>query len=173
MEMGDWDEAYRVMEECSRNIPHWPFLHYFMGFIDILKGEGEKALEKAREIETPELAAYSHVFQGRYSPHFQALQAKFQADSGDHAAAIRSYNTTCNEVGRANWNYGGDTLLYFLNCSQVNYNLGRTYEAMGDEPRAIEYYEQALDQWKDADADLPELIDTKNRLSSLKRPESE
>jgi tetratricopeptide (TPR) repeat protein len=80
----------------------------------------------------------------KYSPHFRALQARLQTAAGDHSAAIRTYGNMCNEVF----------------CSN--------YEAMGDEPRAIEYYEKALDQWKHADEDLPELIDTRNRLANLR-----
>jgi hypothetical protein len=46
--------------------------------------------------------------------------------------------------------------------------LGKTDEAMGDAPKAIEYYEKALDQWKNADEDHSELIDTKARLANLR-----
>jgi tetratricopeptide (TPR) repeat protein len=104
----------------------------------------------------------------KYSPHFRALQARLQFASGDHSAAARTYGNMCNEVMRSNLSYGGDMALFFLNCSRVNYNLGNTYEAMGNAPKAIEYYEKALDQWKNADEDLPELIDTKARLEKLR-----
>jgi hypothetical protein len=38
---------------------------------------------------------------------------------------------------------------------------------MGDAPKAIEYYEKALDQWKNADENHPELIDTKARMAKF------
>ncbi|MFQ5885126.1 MAG: tetratricopeptide repeat protein, partial [Thermoplasmata archaeon] len=48
------------------------------------------------------------------------------------------------------------------------YLLGKIYEKKGDERLAIENYEKFLDLWKDADGDLPDLIDVKARLAKLK-----
>ena len=45
--------------------------------------------------------------------------------------------------------------------------LGKIYEKKGDKQRAIENYEKFLDLWKDADPDLPDLIDAKARLVKL------
>ena len=46
--------------------------------------------------------------------------------------------------------------------------LGKIYEAKDDTWRAIENTEKFLDLWKDADLDLPDLIDAKKRLARLK-----
>lgn len=46
--------------------------------------------------------------------------------------------------------------------------LGEIYEDLGDTENASRYYEKLLDIWKDADEDLPLLIDVKERLSKLK-----
>ena len=48
------------------------------------------------------------------------------------------------------------------------YLLGKIYEKKGDQKLAIENYEKFLDLWKDADKDLPELMDAKARLAKLK-----
>ncbi len=45
--------------------------------------------------------------------------------------------------------------------------LGKVYEAKGGKKLAIEYYEKLLTLWKDADKDLPELVDAKSRLAKL------
>ncbi|MFQ5799021.1 MAG: protein kinase [Bacteroidota bacterium] len=42
------------------------------------------------------------------------------------------------------------------------------YEALGQKQKAIETYEAFLEIWKDADEDLPELLDAKARLAELK-----
>jgi len=42
------------------------------------------------------------------------------------------------------------------------------YEKKGDNQLAIQNYEKFLDLWKDADEDLPDLIDAKKRLAKLK-----
>ncbi len=48
------------------------------------------------------------------------------------------------------------------------YLLGQIYEKKGNKQRAIENYTKLLHLWKDADEDLPELIDTKARLVKLR-----
>jgi len=42
------------------------------------------------------------------------------------------------------------------------------YEEKGSSIKAIEQYEKFLDIWKDADEDLPELMDAQKRLARLK-----
>ncbi|MCI0695975.1 protein kinase [candidate division KSB1 bacterium] len=49
------------------------------------------------------------------------------------------------------------------------YLMGKIYEQKGDEKLAIQNYEKLLQLWKEADPDLPELIDTKARLAALRR----
>ena len=48
------------------------------------------------------------------------------------------------------------------------YFLGKIYEKNGHAKLAIKNYEKLLALWKNADADLPDLIDAKKRLSKLK-----
>jgi len=52
-----------------------------------------------------------------------------------------------------------------VNCLNL---LGKIYEKKGDTQLAIQNYEKFLDLWKDADEDLPDLIDAKKRLAKLK-----
>jgi len=44
----------------------------------------------------------------------------------------------------------------------------KIYEKMNDRARAIEKYQQFLDLWKNADPDLPDLIEAKRRYANLK-----
>jgi len=48
------------------------------------------------------------------------------------------------------------------------YLLGKIYEQKGDTKRALESYGKFLNLWKDADRDLPELLDAKSHLARLK-----
>jgi tetratricopeptide (TPR) repeat protein/predicted Ser/Thr protein kinase len=48
------------------------------------------------------------------------------------------------------------------------YLMGKIYEKKGDTGLAIENYKKFLELWKDADQDLPDLIDAKKRLANLK-----
>jgi hypothetical protein len=46
--------------------------------------------------------------------------------------------------------------------------MGKIYEEKGDTKSAIRSYQKFLDLWKNADEDLPDLIDAKKRLAGLK-----
>jgi tetratricopeptide (TPR) repeat protein len=48
------------------------------------------------------------------------------------------------------------------------YLMGKIYEKKGDTTLAIRNYEKFLELWKDADKDLPDLIDAKTRYAKLK-----
>ena len=51
---------------------------------------------------------------------------------------------------------------------RFHYRLAKLYEEKGVKAKAIEQYEKFLEIWKDADKDLPELIDAKKHLARLK-----
>ncbi|MCH8020690.1 tetratricopeptide repeat protein, partial [candidate division KSB1 bacterium] len=62
-------------------------------------------------------------------------------------------------------NYALARAIYF---PRSFYLLGKIYEKKGDTQLAIQNYEKFLDLWKNADKDLPDLIDAKKRLAKLK-----
>ena len=57
---------------------------------------------------------------------------------------------------------------YFLERSRVYYRVAALYEKQGNIKQAVLFYEKALEQWKDADADLPEMVDARVRLARLR-----
>ncbi|MFQ5583657.1 MAG: tol-pal system YbgF family protein, partial [Calditrichia bacterium] len=48
------------------------------------------------------------------------------------------------------------------------YLLGKVYQAKGDIRQAAENYDKFLTLWKNADPELPEVIDAKKQLAELK-----
>ncbi len=48
------------------------------------------------------------------------------------------------------------------------YMLGRIFEELGNERKALENYEKFLDLWKNADPGLPEVDDSRTRLAAMK-----
>ncbi len=64
--------------------------------------------------------------------------------------------------------FRGYTIFRAMYYPKSFYLLGKIYEKKGDKKLAIDIYEKFLDLWKDADKDLPDLIDAKARLTALK-----
>jgi Tfp pilus assembly protein PilF len=52
------------------------------------------------------------------------------------------------------------------NYPLVHYHLAQAYERKGQNDQAHSEYEQFLNKWKDADADVPEMIAAKKALAS-------
>jgi tetratricopeptide (TPR) repeat protein len=50
----------------------------------------------------------------------------------------------------------------------AHYQLGILYEKKGDQAEAVKALERFLEIWKDADPDIPEVVDAKRRLERLK-----
>jgi len=61
--------------------------------------------------------------------------------------------------------FGWEAQEYWI---QAHYQLGKIYEEKGDVEKAIKYYQRFLDIWKDADPDIPILMDAKKRLAAIK-----
>jgi tetratricopeptide (TPR) repeat protein len=150
------------IEACVRREPYdaffWDFHHLLMAELYLDEGHAQEARSA--------LDSVSHLMR---SPRYTILDARVRGRRGDTAAAIATYKSYCqNAYSLYSSVLGGDPFDYFLGCSLANYNLGKLYEETGDKAQSIEYYEETLEQWKNADEDLPELIDTKSRLANLK-----
>ena len=51
------------------------------------------------------------------------------------------------------------------------FRIARVYEKLDDTDRARNWYERFTEDWKDADPDIPELIEARERLGELKAEE--
>ncbi len=51
------------------------------------------------------------------------------------------------------------------------FRLARVYEEFGDTDRARHWYKLFTEDWKDADPDIPELIEARERLAGMKGAE--
>ena len=107
-----------------------------------------------------EKAIYATKAYGNYGRHptkrYQIAQCYFEL--GNWQKAIEEIEAVQNLYsGFGWWNIYPKTF----------YLLGKIYEKKGDISLAIENYEKLLDIWKDADKDLPDLIDAQKRYAGL------
>ena len=79
--------------------------------------------------------------------------------SGNVDAAISKYQELI-----ARKNLGQEVQEYWI---LAHNQLGKIYEAKGEVEKAIGYYKQFLDIWKEGDEDLVDLINVKTRLAEL------
>jgi tetratricopeptide (TPR) repeat protein len=131
------------------------FFHLLLAEVHVARGSGEAALKALNE--APGI---------RYNfPRSRALLAETHRLLNDVESAITEYLTFDDAIALR---HGGDYIDYFYERSKVNFHLAKLYEKKGEPSKAIEYYSKALEQWKHAGEDLPELIEAKARLARLR-----
>jgi len=52
---------------------------------------------------------------------------------------------------------------------QAHLYLARAYEEVGNNSGAIDYYTRLLEIWKEADSDMPDLVEAKLRMKKLQK----
>jgi tetratricopeptide (TPR) repeat protein len=118
-------------------------LHYFRGYLALKSGREAEAFENFKEVL-------------RHRPliwdidSFEDCLANAYLETGRVDEAIAEYE----RILRLNPNY-----------PLAHYHLARSYERKGLPERARTSYERFLQVWKDADADLPEVVSARERLS--------
>lgn len=162
--MGSTDAAKRTvgeLETCVRGAPiqklarHYYFL---LGMIEREAGRFSAAAAYLRKGiallpgESWELGSYWHslFFDGLAGIYFKA---------GDLVRAKETYRKI-QSLALAQLRYGDIYASSF-------YWLGRIAEKEGNKAEAVENYRKYLNLWKDADADLPEVADAKERLTAI------
>ncbi|ODS41146.1 MAG: hypothetical protein A7315_02175 [Candidatus Altiarchaeales archaeon WOR_SM1_79] len=113
---------------------------------------------KVNPLEMPGIYPYYLLFYN--VPYPKDILARAYLQKGDLDKAIAEYErlTTFNPESKDR------RLIHPV----YHYTLARLYEQNGWSEKAIERYERFLQIWKNADEDMPELIDAKERLAKLK-----
>lgn len=97
---------------------------------------------------------------GSYNvPFLKDYSARIYVKMGNIDKAIAEYEQLIT--------FDPDSKERLLIHPKYHYRLAKLYEEKGATQKAITEYEKFLDIWKDADKDLPELIDAKARYSKL------
>ena len=150
---GDLGSAERLQPEISRP---WPYTNrgarqttrfegYYLGRIALKRGRHAEALAALREAVQRRPPYWS------LDP-FEDCLANAYLELGRVDEAIREYGA----VLRLNPNY-----------ALARYHLARAYESKGQVAEARAEYKRFLAIWKNADPDIPELVDAKRRCSAI------
>jgi tetratricopeptide (TPR) repeat protein len=94
-------------------------------------------------------------------PFLNDCKARIYIKKGDIDKAIAEYNRLLNLNSPSH----SRRLIH----PKLHYRLAKLYQEKGDKENAINEYKNFLDLWKEADQDLPELIDAKVRYANLRR----
>ena len=151
------DEAQEFAQKLKVMIEELPIhrrlYFHLLGLMEKKKGNWNKAIEYLEE----SLALYPST--GMYIAEILDALADTYHKSGDLDNALRCYEKTTPLNIRLVY----DGHIY----ARSLYRMGNIYEEKGWTGKAIESYEKFLELWKDADPDLPEVLDAKKRLAAL------
>jgi serine/threonine protein kinase/predicted negative regulator of RcsB-dependent stress response len=162
---GDLGEAQQRADTIKRFVENDSYDRYYLDFYNMLVAQINLARGDA-QAATAALSKVSNTTKV-FSPRCASLIADVATLQGDTGTALSTYERYCNRIDKRQYLLGGDHFDFFLGCSRVNYRLGQIYEQAGDQEQAIDYYTKALEQWKNADEDFPELIEVKAGLERL------
>lgn len=102
-------------------------------------------------------------------PRFRMLGPEISARLGDQKRALETYDDTYNHtLVLTTAVYGGDAVDCALERPKLDYYKALMYEHFGDKTMAIKFYEKAIFNWRNADKDYANLVDSQSRLAKLK-----
>jgi len=134
------------------------YYHYLLAELHLANNDGKAALGQLTGLPGWRGVNYPHIF---------TFRARANAMTHKTKTAIEIYDNFYNQITSRKPFLGGDFFYYFAERPKVNYYLARLYEQEGDAEKALQYYSAFLDYWRNADEDLPELIDARKRHAQL------
>lgn len=165
---GDYKAAQDRAEAIKSIIQKGNYNPLHLDFYHLLLGELSTAAQKNPKAAQGEINKLFGWVKAA-SPRYKKLVAVINEMQGDFEKAVEQYRNSFENWLLVNppmrWI---DLLDFFEECSKVDYNIAKIYEQMGKVTKTIEHYEKFLDLWKNADSDLPEVEDAKERLAELK-----
>ncbi len=148
------EDTLRALQEAHdmNNPDHCSGYWRLSGAIELIKGDYPTAIT---QLQRGLLQNASPVFEARY------LLALAYEKSGQPGPAAQLLE---NALSR----YDERRIGYPLWAAKAHFHLGKAYEQLEQRQEAIAKYEEFLHVWKDADEDIPELQEARERLRALR-----
>jgi tetratricopeptide (TPR) repeat protein len=152
LERGDTASVERLKEDLFAKLPYPQrgarhdrrSLEYYRGYLALKSGKADEAIGHFKE-------ALSHLPPTSGIDLYEDCLANAYLESGQLDEAINEYQRLLN----LNPNY-----------PLARYHLGQAYTRKGESERARAEYLGFLETWKNADADLPEVMESKKRYAN-------
>jgi tetratricopeptide (TPR) repeat protein len=126
-------------------------LQFARGYLELIRGNPQVATEMVEPLARNSNLRQRHVILGRI---YEAREMWREA-AAEYEEAMRNPHEK--------WFLFGNPAAWVLE----QFRLARVYEKLGDTDRARHWYERFTEDWKDADPDIPELIEARERLGAL------
>jgi tetratricopeptide (TPR) repeat protein/TolB-like protein len=163
---GDYGEALATAERIKNYVVSNHYDDILMDYYYMLLAEIHVA--KAQPTAAANTINKISGITRRNFPCCRRLKADLLVLQGRIEDAIHAHKGLYDDWGTTGAYHGGNFFDYFQERSMVHYLVAQLYEKKGDRQQAILYYQRALDQWKNADEDMPEPHDARARLAKLK-----
>jgi len=151
---GDTERAALMLEEIVNrtnegNSKDEANFNLLKGEIELQKGNHSEALESLETANTL-----------MDSPYYLESLANYYSSLGEWEKAISVYKRIINDYRSLGWE-GQECWI------RAHLDLGKAYEESGNKSSAIEYYTRLLEIWKEADPDLPALLEANSRMEKF------
>jgi len=180
------EEYAQAIQECGKALeldPQMIEAHWIQGLTFVKKGMFEQADSEIFAIE----GLIEKLRDEDSKAYYYYLKGELYMKKGLYQQALENFNEATNfnplkrtffvdALGEAYFRIGElnkavrkfeDVLKINPNYAQTHYLLGQVYQRLGKNGKARVHFQKFLEIWKDADKNLPQLIEAKKHLERL------
>jgi tetratricopeptide (TPR) repeat protein len=152
-DLGRAIRAHEVEQKGSKSRFVREELEFARGCLALIRGDGQNARAVLEPLARDQVLPHRHQILGRTYERLGLLR---------HAAAEYERALENPFAKWASWNVPGPAILVL-----DQFRLAGVYDRLGDTARSSHWYERFLADWKDADPNIPELVEARSRLGAL------
>jgi len=180
---GDYEKAVKECQQALELNPETVGAHWILGLTYVKKGMFDQAesevltvKELVEKTKTEQLKTYYYHLLGELSlskgfnpqalENFTKAAGIWSTERIFYINALGEAYFKTGELNKAEEKFQA-VLEINPNYAQTHFLLGMLYEEKGRKEKAREHFQKFIDIWKDADENLPQLIEVKKRLEKL------